>query len=144
MMTDDFLGPLGFRRKAVGIWEKQGPGMGDLNSWGMGMEFILFFKRGARERSDERRNFVLKVPQVRPEKLIHPHEKPAGILHPLLKHSSKRGDWVADPFAGSGSLLRAARQIGRNSIGCEYDKMNYDLAKRALTQGEGGGFDLGD
>ena len=66
VMTDNFLPQHGFIRKGLGVWEKDGPGQGDLNSWGMGMEFILFFKKGARERSDKRRNFVLHVPNFDP------------------------------------------------------------------------------
>jgi adenine-specific DNA-methyltransferase len=38
--------PYGFVRKAIGTWEKDGPGQGDLETWGMGCEFILYYKRG--------------------------------------------------------------------------------------------------
>src|SRR3546814_9123885 len=76
------------------------PGMGDLNSWGMGCDFILFFKKGAKERSDKRRNNVLHVPPLRPTELIHPHEKPVALLETLIKHSTRRGEFLVDPFGG--------------------------------------------
>lgn len=140
--TRELFEPYGFRRKATGVWEKDGPGMGDLQSWGMGMEFILYYKRGGRERSDTRRNFVLHVPQLRPNELIHPHEKPEALLQLLIKHSTNKGDFVVDPFGGSGSLVRAARGCQRSSIAIELDDKNYQLAKKKLDEGDGAGFDL--
>jgi adenine-specific DNA-methyltransferase len=111
VMTREFLAPYGFRRKAILVWEKDGPGMGDLNSWGMGCEFILYFKKGNRPSSDTRRNNVLHIPQLRPSDLIHPHEKPLPLLELLIKHSTSRGDFLVDPFGGSGSLVRAAQPL---------------------------------
>jgi adenine-specific DNA-methyltransferase len=80
VMTDKFMPKHGFRRKAVLVWEKDGPGMGDTECpWGMGMEFILFFQKGRREKSTKRRNATMHIPQLRPGELIHPHEKPEGF-----------------------------------------------------------------
>jgi len=137
-MTDYFLELHNFVRKGLGVWEKEGPGMGDLNSWGMGMEFILFFKKGDRERSDRRRNFVLHTPQLRPSDLIHPHEKPPGLLEPLITHSTVEGDFLVDPFGGSGSLVRAARNTGRSAVAIEIDEFNHDKSVAKL-ESEGAG-----
>lgn len=139
--TRELFGPFGFRRKAVLVWEKDGPGMGDLNSWGMGCEFILYYKRGSRSASDQRRNNVLHVPQLRPGDLIHPHEKPLPLLELLIKHSTDRGDFVVDPFGGSGSLVRAAKRSGRSAVAIEYDQTNYELALNKLNH-ESGGMDF--
>lgn len=135
VFTDDLLSKFGYKRKAVITWEKDGPGMGDLESpWGMGIEFILFFQRGRSERNSKRRNSVLHIPQLRPDKLIHPHEKPLPLLETLIKASTREGDFIVDPFAGSGSTVRAARNVNRNAIGIEYDEMNASIAKKALDQ----------
>lgn len=142
VFTRELLEPHGFKRKAILVWEKQGPGMGDLNSWGMGCEFILYYKRGNRERSDTRRNNVIAIPQLRPGDLIHPHEKPEALLELLIKHSTDKGDFVVDPFGGSGSLVRAARRSGRSAVSIELDPKNAELALRKLNEGEGGGFDF--
>jgi DNA modification methylase len=142
-MLDHFMGPHGFNRKAVLVWEKDGPGMGDLEvPWGMGVEFILFYRKGQRPKSVKRRNAVLHYSQVRPDKLIHPHEKPLPLLEDLARASSSERDFVVDPFGGSCSLARAMRRIGRSSVCIEYDKMNYDLALKAFSEGEGAGFDF--
>jgi adenine-specific DNA-methyltransferase len=129
----DSLGRHGFRRSAILVWEKEGPGMGNLDSWGQGMEYILFLKKGNRARTDTRRNGILRVPQLRPADLIHPHEKPTALLELLMKHSTNKGDFIVDPFCGSGSTVRAARQCGRNAVGIEYDEKNYTLALNKLN-----------
>ena len=141
-MTDEYLPQHGFQRKAVLVWEKDGPGMGDLECpWGMGVEFILFFQKGRRAKSATRRNSVLHYPQLRPNQLIHPHEKPGALLEALIKASTTEGEFVVDPFGGSGSLVRAARNCGRSAVAIEYDEHNYKLAKDKLdTQEEGLGF----
>lgn len=138
-MLDNLMGPHGFSRKAILIWEKDGPGMGDLESpWGMGCEFILFYRKGRREKSVKRRNAVLHHPQVRPDKLIHPHEKPLPLLEDLARASTDKHDFIVDPFGGSGSLARAARSIQRSAVCIEYDEFNFNEAKKAYDSGESG------
>ncbi len=137
VMTDVFLDQFGFKRKAVLVWEKDGPGMGDLNNpWGMGCEFILFFQKGRREKQAKRRNNVIHVSQLRPGDLIHPHEKPEPLLELLIKASTSEGEFIVDPFGGSGSLARAARNCNRSAISIELDEENYKLAKNKLDTKE--------
>lgn len=50
---------------------------------------------------------------------IHPTQKPVGVLKRLIEIYTDPGDVVIDPCAGSGSTLRAARELGRNSFGFE-------------------------
>src|SRR6478735_4823969 len=139
--TRELFTPHGFTRKAILVWEKDGPGMGDLQSWGMGCEFILYYTRGSRDRTDTRRNNVLSFPQIRPGQLIHPHEKPEPLIDLLVKHSTSAGDWIVDPFVGSGAVVRSARKNGRNSVGMELDPVRYERAIKKLNGGEGAGMD---
>lgn len=141
VMTDEFMPKFGFKRKAILIWEKDGPGMGDLECpWGMGSEFVLFFQRGRRPKSAKRRNNVLHFPQLRPNELIHPHEKPTALLESLIKTSTSEGQFLVDPFGGSGSLVRAARNVNRSAVAIEYDEFNFDKATKKLNTGEDGLF----
>jgi adenine-specific DNA-methyltransferase len=140
VMTDEFLPKHGYTRKAILVWEKDGPGMGDLNCpWGMGSEFILFFQKGPRPKTWTRRNNVIHIPQLRPNELIHPHEKPLPLLELLIRASTVEGDFIVDPFGGSGSLVRAARRAGRNAVAIEYGEENYRLANAKLNEDEGAG-----
>jgi adenine-specific DNA-methyltransferase len=134
-VTDD-LARHGFKRSAILVWQKDGPGMGDLDSWGMGHEFIIFLKKGRRPRSAQRRSGVISIPQVRPGDLIHPHEKPIGLLAELIRHSTSPGDFIVDPFAGSGSTIRAAKSEGRSAVGIELDADNYRISNNKLTTAE--------
>lgn len=130
----DDLNRHGFRRAGSPlVWEKEGPGMGNLDAWGIGYEFIIFLKKGNRKRSAERRNGVLRYPQVRPSDLIHPHEKPLGLLGEFIRHSTDPRDFIVDPFGGSGSTVRAAKAEGRSAVAMELDPMNYKIAHDKLT-----------
>lgn len=61
---------------------------------------------------------------------IHPTQKPIACLLPLIEYSCPTNGLVLDPFAGSGSTLIAARQIGRRSLGIEANPV-YVAAARA-------------
>lgn len=143
VMTDEYLAPFGFTRKAIIVWEKDGPGMGDLNCpWGMGSEFVLFFQKGRREKTAKRRNSVVHFSQVRPGELIHPHEKPTALLESFIEASTDPGDFLVDPFGGSGSLVRACQRVKRSCVAMELDEFNADKANIKLKTGDGGGFDF--
>ena len=64
---------------------------------------------------------------------LHPTQKPLCALRPLIEAFSKRGDVVLDPFAGSGSTLMAARQLGRQYIGIELDHAYHAEAIKRLS-----------
>ena len=52
---------------------------------------------------------------------VHPTMKPVELVEAMLKNSSRRGDTVLDPFAGSGSTLIACERLGRRCLAVELD-----------------------
>lgn len=50
------------------------------------------------------------------EKTGYATQKPLGILRRIIQASSNPGDWVLDPFAGSGTTAHAAAELGRRFI----------------------------
>lgn len=65
----------------------------------------------------------------------HPFPFPSDIPSRLIKLYSYAGDTILDPFAGSGTTLRAARSLGRKSVGFELSEAFCEIAKRRLAQG---------
>ena len=59
---------------------------------------------------------------------IHPTQKPVNVLKRLIEIFTDPGDVVIDPCAGSGSTLRAAAELGRNSYGFEVNTKFYKEA----------------
>jgi site-specific DNA-methyltransferase (adenine-specific) len=64
----------------------------------------------------------------------HPTEKPQGLLRHIIETTTRPGAVILDPFAGSGSTLLAARDLGRQAIGIEQDQRWCEHAARKLNQ----------
>ena len=67
------------------------------------------------------------------EKTPHPTQKPEELLRKLVLASSRPGDWVLDPFSGSGTTLVAAEQLGRRWLGCDLSAEYNGWAARRLS-----------
>lgn len=63
---------------------------------------------------------------------IHPTQKPIPVLKKLIRLFTDPGDVVIDPTAGSGSTLRAAAELKRNTYGFEVEKGIYEKAEKQM------------
>ena len=65
---------------------------------------------------------------------FHKQQAPIALLLRIILSSTKVGDMVLDPFAGTGTTLVAAHQVGRNSVGVEIDPKNAKMIQKRLKE----------
>ncbi len=128
------------------IWDKVVPGSGDVTStWAPAHEPITF---SSNRRSQPRqvgassiparlrRGSVLSYQRPHAAGVRAPNEKPVGLCRELVESSSRQGETVLDPFAGTCSTGVAAILSGRSVILIESDQRWIDLGIPRLRAAE--------
>lgn len=64
----------------------------------------------------------------------HPTEKPLSWMLWAVSLASRAGETILDPFAGGGTTLRAAKDLGRKAIGIEIEGSYCEIAARRCAQ----------
>lgn len=113
------------------IWDKGVLGSGDVTSvWGPQHERINFcvskFRHAGKTGASVlptrmRKGSVLTFMRPTGRKVRHPSEKPVALLRELIESSTRAGDLVVDPFAGTGATGVAAVLTGRRALLVEND-----------------------
>ena len=121
-----FLPDIGFSvAKAPLIWHKTGPQMSKgVAQWeyGRNYEMILHAVKGNPAMARPQQKGSIFACDVLPSRaMAHPNEKPVKLLEQIIDDCTFTGGVILDPFAGSGSHLHAAKNIGRRFIGIERD-----------------------
>ena len=65
---------------------------------------------------------------------LHKQQAPIQLLLRIILSSTNPGDVILDPFAGSGTTLVVAEQLGRKSVGIELDSQNVTLIENRLAE----------
>jgi site-specific DNA-methyltransferase (adenine-specific) len=115
------------------VWWRPGSGMGDLASpWKPDYELIHVFGSGF--KGTNRGPSVLKYAwDMFRGSSYHPHQKPLPLLRTLIQVCPPGS--IFDPFMGSGTTLRAAKDLGRKAIGIEIEERYCEIAVQRLAQG---------
>lgn len=108
------------------VWDKKRPGMNG-GPWRYRHESI--FVTAGFERRDNETTSILAA---WPDQSQHIHAKPLGLMTSLVNCAPK--GIIADPFAGSGSTLVAARNLGRRVIGVELEERYCEIVAKRLDQ----------
>ena len=110
-------------------------GMGDTKAaFAPSHENIVFAVKGKYSFPGSRPKDLVTFPKINSSKMVHPTEKPVGLLANLISSVTKPGDLILDPFAGSGSTLVAAKKTGRRFIGIELDDDYFVTAQRRIEE----------
>lgn len=116
------------------IWKKNTPGVGDPNiTWVYSYEPCFWVNRGRHLVKPQAFN-VLEYDTVPGVKKIHPTQKPDGLLRHIISASCLPGEVVLDPFAGSGSTLVGAFQVGCRFVGIEREEKFYRFAAERIAE----------
>jgi site-specific DNA-methyltransferase (adenine-specific) len=108
------------------VWDKKRPGMNG-GPWRYRHEMI--FVRGDWARVSDASVSVLTS---FPDQSEHIHAKPLDVMLALV--GAAPAGVVIDPFAGSGTTLRAAKDLGRKAIGIELEERYCEIAARRMGQ----------
>ena len=117
------------------IWHKKGQAPGPANAPFMSQdEEIYVLGSGFRASSPPLRSVIstTEARSVEVATIGHPTPKPLGLMETLIDRCPVGA--IADPFAGSGSTLVAAKQLGRKAIGVELEERYCEIAARRLSQ----------
>lgn len=118
-----------FTIKTPLVWNKMNMTMGDLDyDWGNATEIVIYCTKGKRPVNKRRTN-VIECPRLHSTDMIHPTQKPEGLIEQILEVSANPKDLFCDPFMGSGSHVKAAKKYGCNYIGIELDQTMFNKAK---------------
>ena len=79
---------------------------------------------------------VLTYNTIPSSQKTHPMEIPVDVYQDLMRRSVCPGDFVIDPFCGTGNSLIATRNLGCNVLGAEIKEEYRNIAQIKLQQGE--------
>jgi DNA modification methylase len=114
------------------IWSPAGAGM---SSWGFNCSHPIFYYgadpflvdgQGSRPNGMQWKNATVENG--------HPCPKPLSVMQWLVGRVSRPGELIYDPFAGSGTTLAAAKNMGRKAIGIEIEERYCELAAQRCAQ----------
>ena len=118
------------------IWNKENQYSTKRSAWGKvgfyGKEKASEFDRLTNVWTDIQEQFFESGKNQ--EDIGHPTAKPIPLMNRIILVHTNTGDCVLDPFMGSGSTLRAAKNIGLKAIGIEIEEKYCELAAKNMGQ----------
>lgn len=80
---------------------------------------------------------ILRVPSLKgssKEKVGHPSQKPIKLIEMLVQSATREGDFVLDPFLGSGTTALACQNLNRSFAGIEIEQKYIEIAESRLQK----------
>jgi len=125
----------GLKLEQVLIWNYNNTGQRQPNKRYTSNYKIILYYRGPdapaiNKPSDGTHQYAcqnVNAPDGRIGDRFHEWQKPMDLIERLIRNSSKLGEFIFDPFAGSGTVILAAAKLGRRVIGCDVDPKAIDI-----------------
>ena len=117
------------------IWYKAGMPPGPTNAAFMAQHEEIYVGGSGFRRSSPPLRSVITTKEHRPTAVTqagHPTPKPIGLMETLVDRCIQ--GVIADPFAGSGATLIAARNLGKKAIGVELEERYCEQIATRLSQ----------
>jgi len=119
------------RPRAVGGFYQ--PAAVGMSPWGFaGYNPVLFYGKDPRDGKGQ--SSVMTTLTAPPSTTEHPCAKPMKAMLWMVDKASLRGETVVDLFMGSGTTLRAAKDLNRRAIGIEIEEKYCEIAANRMSQ----------
>ena len=119
------------RPRAVGGFYQ--PAAVGMSPWGFaGYNPVLFYGKGPRDGKGQ--TSVMTTLTAQPGHHDHPCPKPLEAMLWMVNKATLEGETVLDPFMGSGTTLRAAKDLNRKAIGIEIEEKYCEIAANRMNQ----------
>lgn len=116
-----------------------------LKTWGKGKQRAVFDDSGRRRRSSTGGTEspgaplgdVWEIPIVAPvarERTGYPTQKPEALLARLIESCTHPGEWVLDPYNGSGTTIAVAAKLGRRAVGIDSSPAAIAVTRERLRE----------
>ena len=119
-----------YRVQGMIVWDKGSMGLG--NGFRAQHELVCHASKGVPTIHDKGCGNVITHPRQAPDD--HPSPKPEQVMQRLVEVVTVDRGVVLDPFMGSGTTLRAAKNIGRRAIGIELEERYCEIAATRCAQ----------
>jgi site-specific DNA-methyltransferase (adenine-specific) len=98
---------------------------------------VIFWNSGLNNKPNTLGNRDYHVARNSPavvERVLHPCPRPLDTMKHICCVAVARNDLIIDPFMGSGTTLRAAKDTGRRAIGIEIEERYCEIAAKRMAQ----------
>ena len=120
------------------VWEKTNPPPTPRPSYVSATEWIVWLQKPGAKATWNGSGFTLNILRYPicggRERGEHPTQKPLALFKELIDRHTDPGETILDPFMGSGTTLRAAKDLGRKAIGIEIEERYCEIAAKRMSQ----------
>ena len=122
----------GLRYQNMIVWAKPNAGLG--TGFRATHELAMHFSNGTPQYFSNSGSNVIRCKRTPSSTREHQTQKPLELMSNIMQVVSDKGGTILDPFMGSGTTLRAAKDLQRKAIGIELEENYCEVAARRMEQ----------